>query len=121
MKTVEISRAICVIIEKLPYWDKLPDIDKVLLIQDLTGIVLDYHNQKMEEIMPELFDWIIIFVQKARVVDDPRLDRLFELDDLYQKVYSDNRIRHDFFIAAQMAYMAVFNEIFKSFLKQEEK
>ena len=80
-----------------------------------------YHNQKMEEIMPELFDWIIIFVQKARVVDDPRLDRLFELDDLYQKVYSDNRIRHDFFIAAQMAYMAVFNEIFKSFLKQEEK
>ena len=80
-----------------------------------------YHNQRMEEIMPELFDWIIIFVQKARVVDDPRLDRLFELDDLYQKVYSDNRIRHDFFIAAQMAYMAVFNEIFKSFLKQEEK
>jgi len=80
-----------------------------------------YHNQKMEEIMPELFDWIIIFVQKARVVDDPRLDRLFELDDLYQKVYSDNRIRHDFFIAAQMAYMAVFNEIFKTLLTQEEK
>jgi len=84
-------------------------------------IAKEYHNQKLEEIMPELFDWIIIFVQKARVVDDPRLDRLFELDDLYQKVYSDNRIRHDFFIAAQMAYMAVFNEIFKSFLKQEEK
>ena len=127
MKTAEEGKYLFVKNINNKYIDGILDNETMLLLcacteenADIIIKALNY-NQKMEEIMPELFDWIIIFVQKARVVDDPRLDRLFELDDLYQKVYSDNRIRHDFFIAAQMAYMAVFNEIFKSFLKQEEK
>jgi len=54
MKTVKLTYAIFSIIKKMPGFDKLPDIDKELIIQDLVGVALEYHKQKLVEITPSI-------------------------------------------------------------------
>ena len=54
---------------------------------------------------------LIRYVAPERTVDDPYIDELGRLDEIFNKIYKENRIKKDFATARDMANRAVFNEI----------
>jgi hypothetical protein len=52
-----------------------------------------------------------LFFSKQRVMGCPQLDELFELDDLWKKIYNENRIKHSFGEAELMANEEVIKKI----------
>lgn len=53
-----------------------------------------------------------LFFSRQRVIGNPQLDKLLELDDLATKIYSENR-RNGFSEASLLANEAVIREILK--------
>lgn len=53
-----------------------------------------------------------LFFSKQRVIGNPQLDRLLELDDLWTKIYNEHR-RYGFSEASLLANETVIREIFK--------
>ena len=43
------------------------------------------------------------FFSKERIQGDSLLDKLFELDDIWSKVYEENRVKFSFSVAKEMA------------------
>lgn len=57
--------------------------------------------------MSEQIELLAKFFSKARIIDDPLLDKLLKLDDLRQKVYNEHRIKKGFYQAELLANEAV--------------
>ena len=51
------------------------------------------------------------FFVKERIQGDLLLDRLFELDDMWSKVYEENRIKFSFSVAKEMANKRILNYV----------
>lgn len=61
--------------------------------------------------------WITLlakFFSKERNVKDVYLDSLYKLDDIWGKVYQENRIKSDFTTAKILANEEVINFVFNS-------
>ena len=54
------------------------------------------------------------FFTKERIQGDSLLDKLFELDDIWSKVYEENRIKYSFSTAKEMANEKVLNHVFSN-------
>jgi hypothetical protein len=61
--------------------------------------------------MEDKIKLISLFFSKQRIIGCPQLDELFELDDLWKKIYNENRIKHNFGEAALMANEKVIKKI----------
>ena len=51
------------------------------------------------------------FFAKDRIQGDSLLEKLFELDDIWSKVYEENRIRFSFSTAREMANERILNHV----------
>lgn len=68
---------------------------------------------KTQEDDEEKLSLIVKFISGARYADDPRLEKLDELDEIRNKVYFEHRIKRGFEIAYNMANTAVIKHILK--------
>lgn len=76
-------------------------------------------NQEVEKRIAERMPVLIKYWSRRRVVDDPDLEELLRLDDLFESIYQANR-RIDFGMAADMGMECVIKEIFRSRLTKTE-
>ena len=51
------------------------------------------------------------FFAKDRIQGDSLLEKLFELDDIWSKVYEENRIKFSFSVAKEMANERILNYV----------
>jgi hypothetical protein len=51
------------------------------------------------------------YFSRTRVILDPDLNKLLELDDIYSEIYNANRIQKDFQSAQIMAFMGVIAKV----------
>lgn len=88
-------------------------IGKLIGMDKLWEAIDEYADAEVDRRIKERMPMLIKYWSRRRVMDDPDLEELLRLDDLFKSIYQANR-RIDFGTAADMGMECVIKEIFRS-------